>query len=36
MSEYFANDPECHDLLPCALQSHRVAVLGGDIPQGRL
>ena len=28
-SEYFANDPECHDLLPCALQSHRVAVLGG-------
>ena len=29
MSEYFANDPECHDLLPCALRSHRVAGLGG-------
>ena len=29
MSEYFANDPECHDLLPCALRSHRVAALGG-------
>ena len=28
-SEYFANDPECHDLLLCALQSHRVAGLGG-------
>ena len=28
-SEYFANDPECHDLLPCALRSHRVAGLGG-------
>ena len=28
MSEYFANDPECHDLLPCALRSHRVAGLG--------
>ena len=26
MSEYFANNPECHDLLPCA---HRVAGLGG-------
>ena len=29
MSEYFENDPECHDLLPCALRSHRVAGLGG-------
>jgi len=29
MSEYFANDPECHDLLPCTLWSHRVAGLGG-------
>jgi len=29
MSEYFANDPECHDLLPCALRSHRVAGFGG-------
>ena len=29
MSEYFANDPECHDLLPCALRSYRVAGLGG-------
>ena len=29
MSEYFANDPECHELLPCALRSHRVAGLGG-------
>jgi len=29
MSEYFANNPECHDLLPCALRSHRVAGLGG-------
>ena len=29
MSEYFANDPECHDLLPCTLRSHRVAELGG-------
>ena len=29
MSEYFANDPECHDLLPCTLRSHRVAGLGG-------
>ena len=29
MSEYFANDPECHDLLPCTLRSHRVARLGG-------
>jgi len=29
MSEYFANDPECHDLLPCSLRSHRVAGLGG-------
>ena len=29
MSEYFANDPECHDLLHCALRSHRVAGLGG-------
>ena len=29
MSEYFANDPECHGLLPCALRSHRVAGLGG-------
>ena len=29
MSEYFANDPECHDLLACALRSHRVAGLGG-------
>jgi len=29
MSEYFANDPECHDLLPCALRSNRVAGLGG-------
>ena len=28
MSEYFANDPECHDLLPSALRSHRVAGLG--------
>jgi len=28
-SEYFANDPECHNLLPCALRSHRVAGLGG-------
>ena len=36
MSEYFANDPECHDLLPCTLRSHRVAGLGGDVPQGRL
>ena len=35
MSEYFANDPECHDLLPSALRSHRVAGLG-DVPQGRL
>jgi len=25
MSEYFANDPDCHDLLPCTLRSHRVA-----------
>ena len=29
MYEYFANDPECHDLLPSALRSHRVAGLGG-------
>ena len=29
MSEYFANDPECHDLLPCTLRSQRVAGLGG-------
>jgi len=29
MSEYFANDPECHDLLLCALRSYRVAGLGG-------
>ena len=29
MSEYFANDPECHDLLPCTLRSHKVAGLGG-------
>ena len=36
MSEYFANDPECHGLLPCALRSHRIAGLGGDVPQGRL
>jgi len=28
-SEYFANDPESHDLLPCTLRSHRVAGLGG-------
>jgi len=35
-SEYFANDPESHDLLPCTLRSHRVAGLGGDVPQGRL
>jgi len=28
MSDYFANDPECHDLLPWALRSHRVAGLG--------
>jgi len=28
MSEYFANDLECHDLLTCALGSHRVAGLG--------
>jgi len=28
-SEYFANDPECHDLLLCALRSHTVAGLGG-------
>ena len=34
MSEYFANDPECHDLLPCTLQSHRVAGLGGGCPTG--
>ena len=34
MSEYFANDPECHDLLPCALRSHRVAGLGGCTPVG--
>jgi len=34
MSEYFANDPECHDLLPCALRSHRVTGLG-DVPHGR-
>jgi len=33
MSEYFANDPECHDLLPCALRSHRVAGLEG-CPRG--
>ena len=36
MSEYFANDPECHDLLLCALRSHRVAGLGGGVPQGLL
>ena len=36
MSEYFANDPECHDLLPCTLRSHRVAGLGGGVPQGSL
>ena len=35
MSEYFANDPQCHDLLPCTLRSHRVAGLV-DVPQGRL
>ena len=35
MSECFANDPECHDLLPCAMRSHRVAGLW-DVPQGRL
>jgi len=35
MSEYFANDPECHDLLPSALRSHWVAGLG-DVPQDRL
>ena len=35
MSEYFANDPECHDLLPCTLRSHRVAGFG-DVPQGLL
>ena len=29
MSGYFANDPECHDLLPCALRSHWVAGLWG-------
>ena len=29
MSEYFANDPECHDLLPCTLRSHVVDGLGG-------
>jgi len=29
ISEYFANDPECHDLLPCALRSHRVPELEG-------
>ena len=29
MSEYFSNDPECHDLLPYTLRSHRVAGLGG-------
>ena len=34
MSEYFANDPECHDLLPCALRSHRVARFGGGCPTG--
>ena len=35
MSEYFANDPDCHDLFPSALRSHRVAGLR-DVPQGRL
>jgi len=34
MSEYFANDPECHDLLPCTLRSHRVVWLGGGCPTG--
>ena len=34
-SEYFANDPECHDLLPCILRSHSVADWG-DVPQGCL
>ena len=29
MSEYFGNDPECHNLLQCTLQSHRVAGLRG-------
>ena len=29
MSEYFANDPECHDLLLYTLRSHRVVGLGG-------
>ena len=28
MSEYFANNSECHDLLPCTLRSHRVGRLG--------
>jgi len=32
-SEYFANDPECHDLLPCALQSGSPD-WGGGCPTG--
>ena len=29
MSEYFANDPECHDLLPCALRVTQGRRIGG-------